>query len=95
MDEGKDGEWMAIMIKDDRLSGSADEAGDPYPDMPVVQTMIISKWLESGHTKSFRARITYRETPGIAQSAVSTADPDEVLRVVQGWLAGQPGNAGR
>lgn len=91
MGEVKDGEWMAIMIKDDRWS--ADEAGDP--DMPVVQTMIISKWLESGHTKSFRARITYRQTPGIAQGAVSTADPDEVLRVVQGWLAGQPGKAGR
>lgn len=80
---------MADMKKDDGWPDSAYEAGDP--EVPAVETMIISRWDEPGHPQGFRARITYGKTPGIGPNTVSTADPAEVLRVVQEWLGGQPG----
>lgn len=58
---------------------------------PPMGTMIIRTWLESGHLGGFRARIIYGQTLGFDQNTVTTADPNEVLKVVQHWLAAQPG----
>jgi hypothetical protein len=80
------------MMKDAHWSDTAYEAGDP--EVPAVETMIISRWHEPGHPQGFRARITYRQTPGSGPSTVASADPDEVLRMVQQWLAGRPGIGG-
>lgn len=81
------------MMRDDHpWPGSGDQADDI--EIPPVETMVIRRWQEAGHPRGFRARITYGQTPGIARGTVSTADPNEVLRVVQEWLAGQPGIAG-
>lgn len=92
-DRGTDREWMNAMMRDDHpWRGSVDKADDS--EITPVETMIITRWQEPSHPRGFRARITYGQTPGIAQSTVSTADPYEVLRVVQEWLAGQPGIAG-
>lgn len=84
---------MNAMMKDDRRPGTWNNAGSA--EIPPVETIIISRWYEPGHTQGFRARMTFGQTSGTARSTVSTADPDEVLRVVQEWLAGQPGIAGR
>jgi hypothetical protein len=58
-------------------------------------TMTIRTWLESGHSRGFRARIFFGPTPGYDQSTGTTADPREVLEVVQHWLATQSGLPGR
>lgn len=92
-DRGTDRECMNAMMRDDHpWPGSGDNADES--GIPPIETMIIRRWQEPDHPQGFRARITYGQTPGIARSTVSTADPNEVLRVVQQWLAGQPGIAG-
>lgn len=75
----------------DDWSGSPE---DPPADPAVTEsgTMIIRTWSEPGHPQGFRARITYGQTHALDVNTVSTADPDEVLRVVHEWLAAQPGN---
>lgn len=78
------------MMMDDRWPDSADD-----PEVPAVETMIISRWHEPDHPQGFRARITYGQTPGRGPNTVASADPDEVLRMVQEWLACRPGTAGR
>ncbi|WP_426226428.1 hypothetical protein [Pseudarthrobacter sp. DSP2-3-2b1] len=83
---------MADMMNDD--DGSATDDADDR-EAPAAETMIISRWHEPGHPQGFRARITYGRTPGAGPRTVSTADPDEVLRVVQEWLASGPGPADR
>lgn len=91
-DRGTDREWMNAMMRDDHpWPGSGDKTDDS--EIPPVETMIIRRWQEPDHPRGFRARIIYGQTPGIARSTVSTADPNEVLRVVQEWLAAQPGIA--
>jgi hypothetical protein len=87
-----DRDWMAYMMRDDRWSDSADEDGDT--EVPAVETMIISRWHEPGHPQGFRARLTYGQTPGSGPSTVASADPDDVLRMVQEWLARRPGIGG-
>jgi hypothetical protein len=68
---------------------------DDHEDDPALGTLLIRTWYEPGHPQRLRARITYGQTPGIALRTVATTDPDEILRVVQEWLAAQPGIAGR
>lgn len=81
------------MIRDDHWSDPPDDH-QTDPATPAFGTMIIRTWYEPGHPPGFRARITYGQTPGMEPSAAYTADPAEVLRVVQEWLAAQPGAAG-
>ena len=77
------------MTNDDRPSGSSDEdASDPA--MPSMGTLVVRTWHEPDQTPSFRARITFSHAPGDEPTAVSTADPDEVLSVVRQWLSAQP-----
>ena len=82
-------EWMAYMMMDDRWSESDDEAGDP--ELPAVDTLVISRWHEPGHPKGFRARITFGQASGNGPRTVTSADPDDVLRMVRDWLGGRPG----
>jgi hypothetical protein len=82
------------VMKDQHWLGSTDDPG-AEPVVPTLGTIIIRTWLESGHSRGFRARITFGPTPGYDQSTVTTADPGEVLEVVQHWLATQPGLSGR
>lgn len=84
-----DREWMAYMMMDDRRSGPDYEAEDL--EFPEVETLVISRWHEPRHSQGFRARITYAQASGSDPRTVASADPDEVLRMVQEWLAGQPG----
>lgn len=75
----------------------SDSPEDPLAPSAVPEsgTLIIRTWSEPGHRQEFRARITYGQTHGLDVNTVSTADPDEVLRVVQEWLAAKPGIAHR
>lgn len=82
------------MTKNHRSSGTADQHG-AEPELPTTGTLIIRTWNEPGQVTGFRARVTYGQTPGSGPSTVSTADPDEVLRVVREWLSAQPGAPGR
>jgi hypothetical protein len=77
------------MTKDDRPSGFSDE-NESDPVMPSTGTLVIRTWDEPGQTPGFRARVTYSQAPGDEPGTVSTADPDEVLRVVRRWLSAQP-----
>lgn len=76
-------------MMDDRWSESDDETGEP--ELPAVDTLVISRWHQPGHPQGFRARITFGQASGSGPSTVASADPDEVLRMVQEWLAGWPG----
>jgi hypothetical protein len=82
----RDQKWVSTIRKDENWVESTEDAG-----VPPMGTMIIRTWRESGHLGGFRARIIYGQTPGIDQSTVTTADPNEVLKVVQHWLAAQSG----
>lgn len=76
------------MTNDDRPSGKYDE-DEADPPVPSMGTLVIRTWQESDQTPSFRARVTYSQTPGDEPGTVSTADPDEVLGVVRQWLSAQ------
>lgn len=82
--------WVSTIRKEESWVGSTDDAG-----VPSMGTMVIRTWIESGHLGGFRARIIYGQTPGFDQSTVTTADPNEVLKVAQHWLATQSGAPGR
>lgn len=53
---------------------------------PPIGTIIIRAWFEPSHQRGFRARISYGEAPSYDQGTVATADPAEVLEIVQNWL---------
>jgi hypothetical protein len=76
------------MTNIDRPPGISDEA-ESEAGVPSMRTLVIRTWYERGQTPTFRSRVTYSETPSGEPSTISTADPDEVLSVVQQWLAGQ------
>lgn len=76
------------MTNDHRPSEISDE-DEPDPAMPCMGTLVIRTWHEPDQTPGFRARITYSQAPGDESSTVSTADQDEVLRVVHWWLSAQ------
>ncbi|CAH0272360.1 hypothetical protein SRABI26_03700 [Arthrobacter sp. Bi26] len=77
------------MTSDDRPSGISDE-DESDPVMPSMGTLVVRTWHEPDQTPSFRARVTFSQAPGGEPITVSTADPDEVLSVVRGWLFAQP-----
>lgn len=60
-------------------------------DVPLLGTLIIRTWYEPDQASGFRARITHSQKPGEEPTSTSTADPAEVLNVVQQWLATRPG----
>ncbi|MEC5182569.1 hypothetical protein RCH07_003949 [Arthrobacter sp. CG_A4] len=78
------------MTRDRRSSGTADQHRAD-PELPTTGTLVIRTWYEQDQHTGFRARLTYGLAPGHEQHTVSTADPDEVLRVVREWLSAQPG----
>jgi hypothetical protein len=80
-----------IMRRDDVDAGSGDAAnGVAVPDSG---TLVISTWHEHGaQAPGFRARITYGRASGGERTTVSTADADQVLRVVHEWLLTQTAN---
>jgi hypothetical protein len=75
------------MTNDDRLSGISDESD---PAMTGMGTLVIRTWHEPDQAPGFRARIIYSRAPADEPNTVSTADKDEVLRVVRQWLFAQP-----
>lgn len=79
------------MTTDDPPSGTpgevpSDQAGPP------MGTLVIRTWDEPDQTPSFRARLTYSRAPDDVPGTVSTADPEEVLRLVRQWLSTRPGS---
>lgn len=73
------------MTQDGRPSGVSDE-NDSVPAMPAMAALVIRTWNEPDQATPFRARLTYSEAPDDEPSTISTADPDEVLRLVRQWL---------
>jgi hypothetical protein len=82
------------MTNNDRPPGISDE-DESDAAMPCMSTLVIRTWHEPDQTPTFRSRVTYSETPSGEPSTISTADPDEVLSVVQQWLAGQTNPPGQ
>ena len=73
------------MTQDDPPSGVSDGYGSD-PAMPAMAALVIRTWNEPEQAPGFRARLTYSEAPDDEPSTISTADPDEVLRLVRQWL---------
>lgn len=59
---------------------------------PSMGTLVIRTWDEPDQMPGFRARLTYSQTPDGVTTTVSTADPEEVLRIVRQWLNARPGS---
>ncbi|WP_255771066.1 hypothetical protein [Pseudarthrobacter sulfonivorans] len=58
---------------------------------PAMAALVIRTWTEPDQAQGFRARLTYSEAPDEEPRTVSTADPDEVLRLVRQWLNARSG----
>jgi hypothetical protein len=56
-----------------------------------MAALVISTWNEPHQDPGFRARLTYSEAPDDEPSTISTADPEEVLRLVRLWLSARSG----
>jgi hypothetical protein len=70
------------MTQDDPPSGvSAESESDP-----AMAALVIRTWNEPDQEPGFRARLTYSQAPDDDPRTISTADPDEVLRLVRQWL---------
>jgi hypothetical protein len=80
------------MTSDDRPSGISDPDGTNSA-MPYMGTLVIGTWYEPDPMHGFRARLTYSRDPE-EPNTVSTADPDEALRIVRQWLFAQSGSPG-
>jgi hypothetical protein len=70
------------MRQDDPPSGVSDENESD----PAMSAMVIRTWNEPDQAPAFRARLTYSQAPDEDPRTISTADPDEVLRLVRQWL---------
>jgi hypothetical protein len=81
------------MIQDPHWPSLSRDPGKDV-DIPADSVMVIRTWCDPGQPQSFRARILYGRIPGTSQDAVVTADPAEVLIVVQEWLVALPGASG-
>lgn len=77
------------MTSDDRPSGTSDPNGTGSV-MPSTGTLVIRTWHEPDQVPGFRARVTYSRGPNGEANTVSTADPDEALRIVRRWLFAHP-----
>lgn len=74
----------------DDVGAGPDAGQEGHPDVPDGGTLVIRTWHEHpAQLSGFRARITYGSASGNEPTTVSTADPDQVLRVVQQWLLTQ------
>jgi hypothetical protein len=63
--------------------------------MPAMSALVIRTWNEPDQAHGFRARLTFSEEPGQDPRTISSADADEVLRLVRQWLnarSGRPRN---
>jgi hypothetical protein len=70
------------MTQDDPPSGVTDE----NESGPAMAALVIRTWNEPDQAPGFRARLTYSQAPDEDPRTISTADPDEVLRLVRQWL---------
>jgi hypothetical protein len=70
------------MTQDDPPSGVSDENESD----PAMAALVIRTWNEPDQAPGFRARLTYSQAPDDEPRTISTADPDEVLRLVRQWL---------
>jgi hypothetical protein len=74
----------------DDVGAGPDAGQEGHPGVPDGGTLVIRTWHEHhAQLPGFRARITYGPALGNEHTTVSTADPDQVLRVVQQWLLTQ------
>lgn len=73
------------MTQDDPPSGASAES-ESGPAMPAMAALVIRTWNEPDQAPGFRARLTYSAAPDEDPRTISTADPDEVLRLVGQWL---------
>jgi hypothetical protein len=78
------------MTQDDPPSGDFDGL-ESQASTPAMAALVIRTWNEPDQALGFRARLTFSETPGGEPSTFSTADPDEVLRLVRQWLNARAG----
>jgi hypothetical protein len=70
------------MTQDDPPSGVSDENESD----PAMAALVIRTWNEPDQAPGFRARLTYSQAPDEEPRTISTADPNEVLRLVRQWL---------
>lgn len=74
----------------DDVGAGSDAGREGDSDVPDGGTLVIRTWHEHpAQLSGFRARITFGPALGNEHTTVSTADPDQVLRVVQQWLLTQ------
>ena len=78
------------MTGDDRPSGISDQDGTGSA-IPPLGTLVLRTWYEPDQVPAFRATLTYSRDPE-EPNTVSTADPDEALRIVLQWLFAQSGS---
>jgi hypothetical protein len=74
----------------DDVGAGPDAGQEGHPGVPDCGTLVIRTWHEHhDQISGFRARITFGPALGTEHTTVSTADPNQVLRVVQQWLLTQ------